>query len=76
MTLEEKNILGVNTYPNRLLRCIDGIEYEVYISHEWELLPTLMQWQKYVTLLEQKGNIDIIKIYKEMLENVMSKLPS
>ena len=73
---EEKNILGVNIYKNRLTPCNDGMEYEVYISHEWELLPTLMQWQKHVTLLEQKGKINFIKIYKTILDNIIKKLPS
>lgn len=72
---EEKNILGVNTYKNKLTPCIDGMEYEVYISHEWELLPTLMQWQKYITLLGQEGDIDFIKIYKNILQDILNKLP-
>lgn len=71
---KEKNILGVNSYKNRLTPCSDGIEYEIYISHEWELLPTLMQWQKHVSILDQEGNIDLINIYKKMLKDILVKL--
>ena len=66
----EKNILGVNTHKNRLTPCRDGIEYELYITHEWELLPTLMQWQKHVSIVEQAGDIDIIGSYKKILHNI------
>ncbi len=72
---EEKNILGVNTYKQRLTPCSDGTEYDLYINHAWELLPTLMQWQKHINILEQEGKIDIIGEYKKILEDAIAKLP-
>jgi len=71
---QEKNILKVNTYNTRLTPCNDGWEYELYITHEWELLPTLMRWQKYITILEQEGTIDIKKIHHTILEEAQKKL--
>jgi len=71
---EEKNILGVNTYKKRLTPCRDGIEYDIYITHLWELLPTLMQWQKHVTILEQVGEIDLIREYRQILNNALNQL--
>lgn len=71
---KEKNILRVNTYKKRLTPCQDGAEYELHISHEWELLPILMQWQKHVNILDQDGDIDIIGIYKKILEDAIAKL--
>ena len=50
------------------LPCIDDYEYEIDISNEWELLPTLMKWQRHVSILESFGEIDIKKIYKNILE--------
>jgi len=71
---KEKNILKVNTFKKRVIPCSDGVEYEIYITHEWELLPTLMQWQAYVTILEQDGDIDIVKIYNDILKDAQTKL--
>ena len=71
---EEKNILKVNTFKNRVTPCTDGVEYEMYITHEWELLPTLMQWQAYVTILEQDGDIDIVRKYNDILKEAQTKL--
>ncbi len=71
---EKKNILSINRYKKRLTPCSDGWEYELYITHEWELLPILMQWQKYVTLLDQKGEIDMKKIYHDILQEAQEKL--
>jgi len=71
---EEKNILHVNRYRERLVPCSDGWEYELYITHEWELLPVLMQWQKYVTLLDQEGKIDMKKIYHNILQEAQGRL--
>jgi len=72
---QEKNILGINTHKNRLTPCQDGAEYELFISHEWELLPTLMQWQKHINILEQDGDIDIVGKYEKILEDAIAKLP-
>lgn len=72
---QEKNILGVNTYKKRLTPCQDGAEYDLFISHDWELLPTLMQWQKHVNILEQEGDIDIVGKYEKILEDSIAKLP-
>lgn len=66
--------MGDNRYKNRLTPCNDGVEYELYISHEWELLPTLMQWQKHVSILEQEGDIDIVEEYQKILDETMVKL--
>ena len=71
---EEKNILGVNTYKSRLTPCNDGMEYELNISHAWELLPTLMQWQKHVTIIDQDGDIDLVGIYQKILGDTLVKL--
>ena len=46
----------------------------MYITHEWELLPTLMQWQAYVTILEQDGDIDIVRKYNDILKEAQTKL--
>jgi len=71
---EEKNILKINTFKNKTTPCIDGVEYEIYITNSWELLPTLIQWQVYVTILEQDGNFDIVKIYNDILKEAQTKL--
>ncbi len=73
---KEKNILGINTYTQRCTPTTDGMEYEVHITHVWELLPTLMQWQKFINILSQNGEIDFIKEYKNILENTLKKLPT
>ena len=71
---EAKNILKVNTFRDRVTSCMDGIEYELYITHQWEILPTLMQWQMYVTILEQEGNIDMVQTYNDILKEAQTKL--
>jgi hypothetical protein len=71
---QEKNILGVNTYKNRLTPCQDGAEYDLFISHEWELLPILMQWQKHVTIIDQDGDIDLVGIYQKILGDTLVRL--
>ena len=71
----EKNILGVNTYKKYLTPYQDGAEYDLFISHDWELLPTLMQWQKHINVLEQDGDIDIVGKYEKILEDAIAKLP-
>ena len=71
---EEKNILGVNTYKSKLTPCNDGMEYELNISHAWELLPTLMQWQKHVTIIDQDGDIDLVGIYQRILDETLNRL--
>ena len=38
----QKNIFDINSYPNRVLPCSDGAEYELYITHIFELLPQIM----------------------------------
>lgn len=71
---KEKNILGVDTYKSRLTPCHDGMEYELNISHAWELLPTLMQWQKHVTIIDQNGDIDLVGIYQKILGETQKRL--
>ena len=71
---KDKNILKINDNLSRVFPCQDGIEYEVDITHYWKLLPTLMQWQFYVTIIEQKGDIDIINIYKKALDDIKKRL--
>jgi len=71
---EEKNILGVNTHTDRLIPCNDGWEYECHITHSWELLPTLMQWQKHVTVLKQDEEAYFIEDYKKILQCTLEKL--
>ena len=72
---KEKNILGINTHADRLIPCNDGWEYECHITHSWELLPTLMQWQKHVTVLRQADGADFIKDYRNILKGALEKLP-
>ena len=74
---QEKNILGVNTHKSRLTPCTDGMEYECHITHPWELLPTLMQWQKFVSILDQSvDDADFIESYRNILKEALEKLPS
>lgn len=64
---KDKNCLNINNNNINLIPCMDGYEYEIDISNEWELLPTLMKWQRHVSILESFGEIDIKKIYKNIL---------
>ena len=72
---KEKNILGVNNHADRLIPCNDGWEYECLITHPWELLPTLMQWQKHVTVLTEEDGAGFIKTYRNILNGVLERLP-
>lgn len=70
----KKNLLDINVYPERIAPCKDGIEYSIYITHPYEALPTVMQYQPFVTILEQDGDIDLIARYKEVLEETQNRL--
>ncbi len=70
----KKNLLNINDYPERVTPCKDGIEYSIYITHAYEVLPTIMQYQPFVTILKQDGDIDLIARYKEVLEETQNRL--
>jgi len=70
----KKNLLDINVYPERITPCKDGIEYSIYITHPYEVLPTIMPYQPFVTILEQNGDIDLITRYKEILEETQNRL--
>ena len=72
---KDKNILGVERHKDRLTPFGDGWEYECIITHHWELLPILMQWQKHVAIIEEEEGAGIIDQYKDILENALGKLP-
>ena len=48
--------------------CKDGLEYDVYITHEFELLPEMMYWQPHVVILKEDGNLGVQKNYINILE--------
>ncbi len=70
----KKNLFDINTYPERVSPCSDGIEYSIYITHPYEVLPTLMQYQPYVAVLEQEGDIDLINKYRDILNEALKRL--
>jgi len=70
---KERNLLKINDNPKQITYCNDGIEYDVFITNKWELLSTLMQWQIYVTILEQEGEIDIKSIYNDVLIEIKGR---
>ena len=71
---KERNLLKINDNSKYIAPCQNGIEYDVFITHKWELLPTLMQWQMYVSILEVDGDIDIVSIYEEVLKDIKQRL--
>ena len=64
----QKNIFDINSFPKRVMPCDDGIEYDIYITHEYELLPELMYWQPNVVILEEEGDLQIIEAYTKILD--------
>ena len=64
----KKNIFDINAYPQRVMPCKEGIEYDVYITHIYELLPQIMYWQPNVIILEQEGAIDAKSEFLELLK--------
>lgn len=72
----KKNLLNINLYAERISPCSDGIEYDVYITHPYEVLPTIMQYQPHVTILRQEGTIDLIGKYRTLLNETLNRLDS
>lgn len=70
----KKNLLDINTFPENVLPCQDGIEYSIYITAPYEVLPILMQYQPYVTIVSQEGDINLIKKYREILNEALARL--
>ncbi len=70
----KKNLLDINVYPERVTPCQDEIEYYIYITHPYEALPIIMQYQPFVTILEQDGDIDLISIYRKILDKTLNQL--
>ena len=69
-----RNLLGYNEAPATHKTPVnDGVEYELDITHAWEVLPTLMQWQFYLTILDQKGTIDLKGAYRDILNNANAR---
>ena len=69
-----RNLLGYKDAPaTRKTPVSDGVEYELDITHVWEALPTLMQWQLYLTILDQDGAIDLMGAYRDILNNANSR---
>ena len=69
-----RNLLGYKEAPaTHKTPVSDGVEYELDITHAWEVLPTLMQWQLYLTILDQKGTIDLKGAYRDILENANAR---
>ena len=64
----QKNIFDINSYPKRVMPCKDGLEYDVYITHKFELLPEMMYWQPYVVILEEEGDLGVVDAYVNILE--------
>ncbi len=72
----QKNIFDINSFPKRVMPCEDGIEYEMYITHEFELLPELMYWQPNVVILEEEGDMKLIEAYQDILEMSVTRQSS
>jgi len=72
----QKNIFDINSYPKRVMPCTDGLEYDVYITHKFELLPELMYWQPYVVILEEEGGLGVVDAYTDILKESMMKQSS
>ena len=53
--------------------CDDGIEYEIHITHKYELLPELMYWQPHVAILEEEGDLQIIEAYTVILKESLEQ---
>ena len=69
----QKNIFDINSFPKRVMPCKDGLEYDVYITHPFELLPELMYWQPNIVILEEEGNLALIETYEEILTTIISR---
>jgi predicted transcriptional regulator len=69
----QKNIFDITSYPKRVKECDDGIEYTVYITHESEILSELMYWQPNVIILEEDGELDIIKKLQDILNEMVNR---
>lgn len=65
----QKNIFNINSNKEKITPSHDGIEYELEITHAFEILPTIMYWQPNITILEQDGEINVKKIYSNILES-------
>jgi len=70
----KKNLLDINSYPERITPCQKGMEYSIYITHPYEVLPTIMQYQPFVTILEQDGDIDLVSMYRQILDETLDRL--
>lgn len=69
----QKNIFDINSYPKRVISCSDGAEYEMYITHEFELLSQIMYWQPHVVILEQEGSVDAKGKFLELLNRTIDR---
>ena len=70
---KQKNIFGLKDNVNKSKKCKDGIEYTLKITHELEILSEIMYWQPHVIILEEDGDLNIIKKIQIILSDMMSR---
>ncbi len=70
---KQKNIFGLKDNMHKSKECKDGIEYTIKITHELEILSEIMYWQPHVVILEEDGDLNIIKKIQIILSDMMSR---
>ena len=70
---KKKNIFNIEKFPNRVKKCLDGIEYDIYITHPMEVLSELMYWMPHVFIIEEDGNLNVTQQLNNILKEMLAK---